>query len=44
MNELLGKSKGKDFPMELQVNDVVTSDPKEMVKVLNSYFVNIGIN
>ena len=44
LNELLGKSKGKDFPTELQVNDEITSDPKEMVNVLNSYFVNIGIS
>ena len=44
LNEILGKSIGKDFPTELHVNGGITSDPKEMVNILNSYFVNIGIN
>ena len=44
LNDILGKSKGKDFPMELRDDNGATTDPKEMVDILNRYFVNIGIN
>ena len=44
LNELLGKRKGKDFPMELKLDNKTTSDPKVMVNILNKYFVNIGID
>lgn len=44
LNEILGKTKSREFPEELHFNNIKTKDPKEIVNILNNYFVNIGTN
>ena len=42
LNTILNKN-GKKSPLSsLAINDVLTSDPQQIVNILNDYFINIG--